>query len=93
MSPAAEPPHAARTSSRLVTPGLASRSARTASGPVSESVTARATLRRTTSGGSSSRIDPAPSTDLLILRVGSARSMTRAPAAGVTTCGTVNTSP
>ena len=60
-------------SSRLVTPGLSS-AARTASGPVSLSVTARAIFRRTTSGGSSSRTAPAGSPDLLILRVGSARS-------------------
>src|SRR3712207_7839627 len=57
--PSAEPPHAASTSSRLVTPGLVSRSRRTASGPVLPSVTARATLRRTTSGPSRRRMTPA----------------------------------
>ena len=31
--------------------------------------------------------------DLLILRAGSCRSITRAPAAGVTISGTVNTAP
>ena len=79
-------------SSRLVTPGFAG-SGRTASGPVSESVTARATLRRTTSGGSSRKTEPAASADLLIFRVGSARSMTRAPAGGVAISGTVKTWP
>ena len=81
-------------SSRFVTPGLAARSARTARGPVSESVTARATLRRTTSGGSSRWMTPGPSAATCpSSSVGSARSITRAPAAGVVTSGIVNTGP
>ena len=89
----ASPPHAARTASRLVTPGL-SGAARTAVGPVSESVTARATFRRTTSGGSSRSIEPAASADFDILRSGWSRSITRAvPSVAVTTSGTVNTGP
>ena len=83
-------------SSRFVTPGFASGSARTASGPVSESVTARATLRRTTSGGSSSRITPprrpAPRT-CSSCGSGPAGPSPAPPAAGVTISGTVNTAP
>jgi hypothetical protein len=81
-------------SSRLVTPGFEGE-ARTASAPVSESVTARATFRRTTSGGSSSRITPASETadDFDIFEAGDCRSITRAPARGTVTSGTLKTRP
>ena len=59
-SAAVVPVQAATRSRRLLTPGFASRSKRTAVGPVSESVTARATFLRTRSGASSSRITPGP---------------------------------
>ena len=76
---------------RLVTPG---RSGSRETSPT-ESVTARETLRRTTSGSSSRKIDPGcwSPADFDILRVGSARSMIRAPAAGCTACGTEKTRP
>ena len=69
------------------------RERRTASAPVSESVTARATLRRTTSGGSRSQTDPGSPADFYIFEVGRSRSITRAPTAGVTISGTVKTGP
>ena len=63
-------------------------------GPVSESVTARATLRRITSGVSVSRMTPASlSIDFDIFRAGSCRSITRAPTGGVRTSGTTKTGP
>ena len=86
------PEQAARIVSRLATPGFSSGQKRT-SRP--ESVTARETLRRMASGGSSSRTVPGASgaADLLIFLAGSCRSMTRAPTGGVTARGTTNVSP
>jgi hypothetical protein len=77
--------------SRFDTPGWASGSWRTRP---TVSVTARDTVRRITSGGSSSPIRPAPAPVVLpIFAVGSARSMIRAAVSGRTPSGTVNVRP
>ena len=59
----------------------------------SESVTARLTLRRMASGGSSREMKVSSGSDLLILRVGSCRLMMRLPTLPKYPSGTVNTSP
>jgi hypothetical protein len=77
--------------SRLLTPGWRSGSCRTTP---TVSVTARKMCRRIISGGSSSPIRPAGDDALLlILRVGSVRSMIRAAASGRMPSGTVKVGP
>ena len=85
------PVAAPRMDSRFETPGLVAGSKRTS---VSLSVTARLNFFSMAAGSSSSRIVPcAPSSDLDILFSGCWRSMTLAPAGGITTSGTTNVSP
>ena len=77
--------------SKLVTPGLAASSARMLP---SVSVTARAIFRRIASGSSSTSMMPATDEDdLLILAVGSCRSVIFATSRMMYAAGTVNVSP